>query len=167
MAANKKLWLGATDSLEVMKKDRSVGFTVDGSGLRLTAADAGVMRTHRVEYDFAVQGGAIGTISLGVALPAKAIILDGLVDVITQFTTAGADAGTIALGAESNVDLKAAIAVSDGTNPYDPGMKAIIPIGTAATAVKTTVARQLKLTIAGQAVTAGKLVLFVHYIVGG
>lgn len=164
----RKFWLGRDDTLEFVKSDRSVIGTLDGDSGVLTVNDKaldGNLRTARVEYDFAVDGGAIGTITLRGqgALPAKAVILRGMVDVVTTVQTAGADAGTLALQAEAAGDLVAAIAVSDVSDPWDAGQHDIIPVGTAATAVKTTVARDLKLVIGGQAVTAGKLVLMVEY----
>ena len=119
----------------------------------------------RVVYDYAVDGGAIGSINLGAIIPDKAIITRTFYDVITTFTTAGADAGTIALTSEGAGDIKAAIAVSDAGNPWDAGRHDGIQAGAVANFIKTTAARQLVLTIAGQVVTAGKLVLFAEYIV--
>jgi hypothetical protein len=124
-------------------------------------------RVARIPYDFAVDGGAIGNIDLPVTLPDKAIILDGLYDVVTTFTTAGADAGTIALtmGAQAANMLVVAIAVSNGANAWDAGLHDIVPVGTAATAVKLTAARAVRIVIGGQAVTAGKLIGFLRYLV--
>lgn len=125
-----------------------------------------VVRVARATYDFAVNGGTIGAKDLGVTLPAKAIILDGLVDVVTTCTTAGGDAGTMAIHVEGAGDIVAAVAVSDGTNPWDAGRHDIIPVGTAATSVKTSQARNITATIAGQAFTAGKFHVFLRYVVG-
>lgn len=122
------------------------------------------VRVATATYDFAEHGGAISAIGLGVSLPDNAIVLDGMVDVITTLQTAGADAGTIALSVEGADDIVAAIAVSDGTNPWDAGPQAIKPLGTSATAVKTTAAREITATIAGQVVTAGKFVVFLRYV---
>lgn len=102
---------------------------------------------------------------LGVTLPAKAIILDGVIDVITTFVSAGADAGTIAISVEGAGDIVVAIAISNGANPWDAGRQAIVPLNSAATAVKTTVAREVTATVAVQALTAGKLVGFLRYVV--
>jgi hypothetical protein len=130
------------------------------------AADGlGAVRYARATYDFAVNGGAIGAIDSGVTIPDNAIILDGLVDVITTCTTEGEDAGTMAIHVEGADDIVAAVAVSDSANPWDAGLHDIKPVGTAATAVKTTAARKITFTIAGQAFTAGKLVVFLRYVV--
>ena len=122
------------------------------------------VRVASATYDFAVDGGAISAIDLGVTLPDNAIILDGMVDVITTLTTAGADAGTIALHANAADDIVTAIAVSDGTNPWDEGLRAIKQLGTSTTVTKLTAARAITATIAGQAVTAGKFVVFLRYV---
>lgn len=126
---------------------------------------ASVKKTALAVYDFAVHGGSIGAIGLGVTLPNKAVITGGFVDVITTCTTASADAGTMALHANSAGDLVAAIAVSDASNPWDAGRHDIIPDNTGSTAVKLTAARELTATIATQAFTAGKFVLSVDYVV--
>lgn len=122
---------------------------------------------------------------LEVYIPDNAIIIGGGYDVITTFTTAGADAGTIKLGLETQDDAAfvAAIAVSDGTDPWDAGLHGIL-VGTpilgaeaahdtalelavlkAASQLKTTAERQLVATVATQALTAGKLILWLNYII--
>lgn len=115
-------------------------------------------------YDVAVQGGAIGVKELGALLPAGAIITQAYYEVLTTFVTASADAGTIALKAGSTT-LVTAVAVSDGSNPWDAGIKACIQTGTAATMSKISSDSNLTLTIAGQIASAGKLRLFVEYTI--
>lgn len=128
--------------------------------------EAGHVPVHVVEatYDFAVDGGAIGAIGLGAWVPDNAIIVDSMIDVITTLTTAGADAGTIAVSVEAANDIVAAIAVSDVSNPWDAGLQAGIPVGTVATAIKTTAKREITATIAVQAVTAGKFKVYLQYL---
>jgi hypothetical protein len=118
----------------------------------------------RATYDFAVQGGAIGSVVLkdregnDAKLPAKAIITRSFVDVITQPTSAGA--ATVAVHAESAADILGATA------------KASLPVGqltgkqdnTVANFVKTSVERKLKADIAVAALTAGKFHVFVEYV---
>lgn len=123
----------------------------------------GLDQTIKVEFDAATIN-TIGTHDLGVTLPDNAVILDGMVDVITTFTSA-TDAATIALQAEAANDLVTAIAISDVSNPWDAGLKAIKPLGTAATAIKTTAAKMLKVVIGAEDLTAGKLVLILRYVV--
>jgi len=117
----------------------------------------------RATWDFAVDGGAVGAIDLGVTLPDNAIVLDGVVDVITTLTSAG-DIATIALHAEAADDIVLAVAIGTGT-PWDLGLRAIIPLGTSATAFKLTAARAITATIAVEAVTAGKFILLVRYVI--
>ena len=121
------------------------------------------VRVATATYDFAVDGGAISAIDLGVTLPDNAMILDGMVDVITTLTSAG-DTATIALHAEAAGDIVAAIAINDGTNPWDAGLRAIKQLGTSTTATKLTAARAITATIAVEAVTAGKFVVFLRYV---
>lgn len=116
---------------------------------------------------------------LGVYLPDNAIITRAWVDVITTFTTAN-DSGTIALKAQTADDLVAAIAISDASAVWDAGVRGALPNnyaldGSALTAIamaaaragsriKTTAERELTATVATQALTAGKLVLYVEYV---
>lgn len=116
-------------------------------------------------YDFAVDGGAISTItpSAGFQLPDNAIILDGMVDVVTTCVSA-TDAATIAIQSEAANDIVAAIAISNVANAWDAGLQAIIPLGTAATAIKLTAARDIKIVIAVEALTAGKFHTILRYV---
>lgn len=114
-------------------------------------------------YDFSVDGGAIGAITLkdeqgkACVLPNKAIIRDVLIDVVTAPTSLGL--ATIALGAGvSAVDLKAATAIAAYT-----GLVAGIPVGSAATAIKLSADQSPIATIAVAALTAGKLNVHILY----
>lgn len=120
----------------------------------------------RAVYDFAVHGGAIGAKTLDAQIPKNAVIIGGFVDVHTTCTTAGADAGTMAISVESANDIVAAIAVSDVSNPWDAGRHAIIPKANTpeSTSVKTTAQRAVTATIAGQAFTAGKFTVFLFFV---
>lgn len=114
-------------------------------------------------YDFAVNGGANGTINLvdcnGVpaTLPKGAIITLCIIDTITALT----GAGTVALGTgQTTSDLKAALAFGSYT-----GLVAGIPVGTAATSIKMTADATMSATIASGPITAGKLNILVEYYV--
>lgn len=116
-------------------------------------------------YDFAVQGGATGTIYLKdengdvIELPNKAIITQSYMDVITACTSAGG-AGTIALGVNTTTDIKAAVDADTLS-----GVVANIPVGVAANMVKLTAARKLALTIGTEALTAGKFNVFLEFVI--
>ena len=117
----------------------------------------------------------------GVFLPTKAIITRFWWDVVTTFTTASADAGTIAVNVQSANDLVAAIAVSAAGDVWDSGMHAGKPgsfaldgnaltqinmgAALAATFIKLTAEREITVTVAGQVLTAGKAVFFVEYYI--
>lgn len=123
------------------------------------------LRVARATYDFAVNGGDISAIGLGVTIPDNAIIVGGFYDVITTHTSSG-DSATLAIHVEGANDIVNAVAIGTGT-PWDAGQRAIIPKATTpeSTAVKTSAAREITVTIAVEAVTAGKFVLFLFFIV--
>lgn len=114
-------------------------------------------------YDFSVQGGAIGTIKLvddtgqQAVLPIGALITQVYTDVVTALTTSAS--GTLSLGANTTVDLLAATAAATFS-----GTQAGIATGTAATMVKLTAARNIVAAIATGALTAGKLNVFVEFV---
>jgi hypothetical protein len=102
-------------------------------------------------------------------LPANAYIWDGFYRVVTTFTSA-TDAATIALSVPSDdvAGIKAAIAISNGANPWDTTTTpaAIIQVGTVASmSEKTTAARTIQAVVAVEALTAGKLILFLKVCV--
>lgn len=124
-------------------------------------------KTVKAEYDFAIDGGAIGTLTLrgisgqGNTVPADSVILGGYLYVITPPTSGGA--GTGAIGIEGAADVVAAAAVS-GAPWSTGGNKSVIPVFTGATSIRTTVARSLTLAIASAALTAGKFHVTLVYV---
>ncbi len=147
----------------------------------------GLLHVARAIYDTASNdssGASNKTIAahgLGVFLPIGAILVNAWVDVITTFTSA-TDAGTIALKAQTANDLTAAIAISDASNVWDTGLHGSV-VGSyaeatvagdtavldaarkAASYIKLTAERELIATVAVEALTAGKAVLFVEYVI--
>lgn len=109
-------------------------------------------------YDFAVDGGATGTITLrgDNAIPSGAVITGGFIDIETSCASA---TGTMAFQAEGAADILAATAQAGLT----AGRKSVIPAGTGATTVKTTAERNLKIVIATAAFTAGKFTITLFY----
>lgn len=111
------------------------------------------------DYDFAVDGGAVGTITLRSAsgpLPAGSTIMGGVLEIATALLSA---TGTVALQGEAAADLLAATAQAGLT----VGGKSVIPAFTGATRVLTTVARNPAMVIATAAFTAGKFHLTLWY----
>lgn len=125
------------------------------------------LKTAIGEYDFAVDGGAVSTITLrsGVEstsnlLPVGSVIVSGYIEVDTILASAGAAA--VAVGIESTTDLLGSTAY--GSSPWSStGRKSILPAATGATSVKTTEARALDITIATAALTGGKFRVVVFY----
>jgi len=111
-------------------------------------------------YDFASQGGAIGTISLAVTLPANAVVTDVFTDVLTAPTSSGSD-GTIRLNVPTEGNLNAAL-TADGAAS---GVIAQTPnTGSTVLPKKAAADRVLQVTIATSALTAGKLRYLVRYV---
>lgn len=121
----------------------------------------GVRHVARAVYDFAVNGGAISTISLGVALPAKALITKSFIYVDTQFVDAGA--GTHAYQCEDANNIKTA---TDLTGSAAGAFIDGASTGSAATMVGSIASScNISIVIAGAALTAGKQTVYVEYVV--
>lgn len=120
----------------------------------------------RGTYDFAVLGGATGSLNLlgpdgkKIIIPNKAIIRQVWIDIITACTSTGGT-GTIALNCNSAGDLLVAVDADTLS-----GVNAGVPVGTAATMVKATAARTLVLAIATNPLLSGKFDVFVEYVQG-
>lgn len=120
------------------------------------------------KYDFAVNGGAISTITLAGGkginkLPVNAVILGGTIDVTTALASGGS--ATISLGTTSGSSassLKSATAVASWTGA---GQLALTPVFTAGTMVKMTAAGSITATIAAAALTAGVFEVHLLYVV--
>lgn len=118
---------------------------------------------------------------LGVFIPANAIIINAWTDVVTAITS-GTSAATIALKAEGTGDLVAAVAINSGTTRWGAGLGGCLPgsylertvagdtaildaASKAASYINTTVERELTATVAVEALTAGKMLVFVEYVI--
>lgn len=123
----------------------------------------GALRAVRVDYSFAVDGGAVGTIALAgsTVIPAGAIVLGGLLEVTTPPTSGGA--ATIAVQVEAAGDTVAAAAIS-GAPWSTAGRKSVIPVFTGATSLKTTAARDVSIVVATAALTAGAFSVYLFYV---
>jgi len=126
----------------------------------------GLIGHAKMTYDFVNDGGAIGLIvpKNSPIIPANSIILGGITDVTTGVTSGGA--ATISLGTtagSSAASLKAAVIL--GTE-FAAGLRAVVPLFTAATMFKMTAEGQLSMTVAAFALTGGKFDLNVIYLIG-
>lgn len=121
---------------------------------------SGVLTAVRGRYDFAVDGGAVGTIPLigAAVIPANVVILGGFIDVITAVASG---TGTVALQVEAAGDILAAT----GAAGLTVGRKSVIPAFTGASSVRPTVARDISAVIATAALTAGVFDVYLFYVV--
>lgn len=115
-------------------------------------------KTVEAFYDFAVDGGAVSTITLrgDNSIPAGSVITGGYIDIETSCASA---TGTIAVQVEAAGDILATSLEAALT----AGRKSVVPAGTGATSVKTTVARSIAIVIATAAFTAGKFRVVLFY----
>lgn len=145
-----------------------LGDVIEGIGQDIAALqtdDSGeIKKTAKGQYDFGASGGAQGTFALGVNIPDNAIITRAWVEVLTTLTS-GTDAATVALHAEGADDIVAAIAISNGGNPWDAGFHEGIQDGAAANMIKMSALRALTATVAVEDLTAGKFNVFVEYYI--
>lgn len=116
-------------------------------------------------WDFAVDGGAQGAIILADLAPANTYVVKSWYRVETTLTSA-TDAATVKLGlVDDDATIKAAVAISDVSNPWDAGLHDGDNDGTAANASTLTAAdKSLVMTIAVEDLTAGKLIVYAEYL---
>lgn len=125
-------------------------------------------RISRTTFDFAVDGGTHNTdYDMGVDLPDNAVITRSWYEVVTTFTSSG-DVASVGLGIASDdaQGIAAFTLISSSGNEWDAGYHEGIQTGTAANfSTKTTDARAVTFSIASsEDLTAGKLVLFLEYV---
>lgn len=126
-------------------------------------------RIARATYSFAVHGGAIGAITIGlnaagaaapVTIPAGAVIMDGLIVVDAAGAVTSAGLATVAVGVVAANDILAATAKASIVNSAKLD---VIPVGTAATVVSVASGSAITITVATAALTAGKFDVFLRY----
>lgn len=119
-----------------------------------------VRRVARATYDFDDDGGGQTAHGLGVTLPKYAVITRTWFEVVDAIT---GDAGTkFSIDSEGTGDILAAEDIATaGTEGFHDG----IQHGPAEHFVKTTAAREIKLTPSVHNITGGRLIVFVEYSV--
>lgn len=133
-----------------------------GLGTQVTQKKVNVMKA---VYDFAKLGGSSGASVIlkdaaggQAVLPKKAIIVDCIIDVITNLTSSGTP--TVSVGVTTATDILGATTYSSITQ-----RKACVPVGTAATSVKVGGAKAaVTATINTNDLTAGKFNVFLYYL---
>ena len=108
---------------------------------------------------------AVGAHALAVKLPANAIIVGGVVDVVKAFT--GEASAALAVSIAGANDIVASAAVS-GAPWSTTGRKAIVPKANTpeSTGIKLTADKAITCTVATAALTAGKAVIYLDYYEG-
>lgn len=103
----------------------------------------------------------------GLKLPSKAIVTGAWYKVLTTFTSA-ADTATIAIHVVAANDVVSAVSIDTGTT-WDAStpIEGIPKLETTSTWLTTTAESEVTFTVAVQALTAGKLVLWVEYLYYG
>ncbi len=166
---------GANLELDSGAVFKLTGTTVTATGAELNKTDdtvedvyadgVGLVRIVKATWDFAVDGGSVSAIDLGAGVPDNCLILGGMLDVQTtcQSTGGGTDLAAGAISVEGANDIITAVTIVAATD-WDQGLHAIIPVYTAATAIKTTSASNIVFTISVQDMTAGKFTVILFYI---
>lgn len=159
-SANGKLTLSGASTVSMYTSNGNASVYLAGSGML-----AGVLRG---EYDFAVDGGVVGAINLrNATLPVRARVTRAWYEVLTTLRSA-TDASLVGLSIPGDdvAGILTPIAISDASNPWDAGIHAAIQNGLISNiSEKTTASRNVQITLAGEALTAGKVVVFLEYTV--
>lgn len=140
--------------------EAQLGTLIDEGGERGVVKDGHQAKTLAVAtYDFSVLGGATttsGGSSLGVTLPANAIITRSWVDVITPLVGSGS---SISIGTKAVGDVMA-LATASGMTTQIEG----VSTGTAATMKKMTADTTVKYVNYYAPLTAGKFKVYIEYV---
>lgn len=144
-------------------------YNLSAAGLVKASQDAinnGTLKIAKFVFDAGVAANrTVGAHGTGVILPTGAIVVGGFFSVVTKFTSAETNTGTIAISVEGANDIQTAAAVSGA--PYSTtGGKAIVPkINTPeSSSITLTEDREITCTVAVAALTAGKLTGVLIYI---
>jgi len=120
-----------------------------------------------IPYDAAIQGGAVGARLLPGILPVGAIVYGGFAEVLEAVTDGVADAATIAVEVAGTPLIAATAVLTAGLVGF---YEYLIPADDPTEYVKLTQAMaddhedQLKLTVAGLPLTAGRINFYIFYI---
>lgn len=113
---------------------------------------------YTLEWDYARDGGAVGDIAFrGPQIPSGFRVTSAFVECLTSLTCG--DDGTVSIKMNAGEDLLADSAYSGYTADT---CTAGVPVMTAASSVKATADRTVYLTVAGHALTAGKIRLVLY-----
>jgi len=125
----------------------------------------GHLRMARAKYDFAVDGGGapgLITPATNCIIPDNAIILSGFANPTTALVGSST---TIAIGTSAGSSASALKAATAEATFSADALVALVPVFTAATAVKMSAAGSITITTAVAALTAGVMEITVFYYV--
>lgn len=146
------------------RSQADLDFLTRGDGMHDNPAKHGA-KHGLARCEFTATGGkAIASHGLGLKIPKGAHVTKAYYKVLTTFTSA-TDAATIALQIVGANDVVSAVAISNGGNPWDAGGLVVgIPTGSMGNELNaTTVDTEVVAVVAVEALTAGKLVLWVEW----
>lgn len=123
----------------------------------------GALQVAKATYDFAVDGGAVGTITPinSPVFPAGAIIMGGVIYPITLPTSGGA--ATIGIGFGSGAQAALIKAAATGIATYVAGVPLVMIPVWASGFFKVAVEGKMTFTVGTAALTAGKIAVHVAY----
>jgi len=131
----------------------------DGAVASTTTADGASTRVI-IRASIGSDDWGVGTNSLGVTIPSNAVVTAGYVDITYAFCTA-TNTSTFGFELNSSSDLLAQVLTTNDL--YEIGVAALIPVGTASTAVKATDDRVLSLVIEDSPLTNGIATVVLEY----
>lgn len=142
---------------------RIMGLGQDGGQMTREAPVLAIAEKFQIDVDFS-QIKSIADHLIGLTFPVGFFVTRAYYKVQTTFTSA-TDAATIAIGflVDDVAGIKAAVAISNGANPWDAGNVEGIQTGTAANFGEVlTAARQVCFTTGVEVLTAGRLTLYIE-----
>lgn len=122
-----------------------------------------VQQLAQATYNFAVQTGATGTYDLGVSIPANAIITRSYLYSITKPTTSAS--GTLAFYCNSSTNPEFKLDLAAASYPAAGALAEGIQTGTAANMSVIATKCDVHASIKTGALTAGKVTLYINYVV--
>jgi hypothetical protein len=146
-----------------MAQPNGLNPTFDSVKLTGNSAGDSVLRTAKAVYSFAVDGGAVSTITPNgtVALPDNAIIVAATVNSTTAVTSAGA--ATVAIGTSAGSSTTAILGATAKASLSADAVLNGVPVF--ATPVKLTAAGNVTFTVGTAALTAGVIEVTLYYFV--
>ncbi len=114
------------------------------------------LKYQKVAYDFTVNGGTVSTIDSGLDIPDNAIINRVTLDEVTTLTSAS-NTGTIKLNFTTDGDVSQTLLADNSSSG--------VLLSSTSFPIKTTGVRNINFIIETEAITAGRVVYFIEYLI--